>query len=187
MIANITGSSESFEETHNTLKYANRAKNIKTSAVRNVHSVEYQVAQYTEIIARLQNEVQDLKGQLLVQAGRTPKTPQKTTPSQRMIQAQSSPHGLPTVNERTSSVNHHDPAFTKYKEQIEAHFNQETRSKKRIHELEQKQETAKLSVINKNNEIKALAGVEEKKSELRSETPSLVDGLPKEQSQPSAS
>lgn len=53
MIANITGSSESFEETHNTLKYANRAKNIKTSAVRNVHSVEYQVAQYTEIIARL--------------------------------------------------------------------------------------------------------------------------------------
>ena len=84
-------------------------------------------------------------------------------------------------------MNHHDPAFTKYKEQIEAHFNQETRSKKRIHELEQKQETAKLSVINKNNEIKALAGVEEKKSELRSETPSLVDGLPKEQSQPSAS
>lgn len=30
------------------------------------------------------------------------------------------------------------------------------RSKKRIHELEQKQETAKLSIINKNNEIKAL-------------------------------
>ena len=31
MIANIAGGSESFEETHNTLKYANRAKNIKTN------------------------------------------------------------------------------------------------------------------------------------------------------------
>ena len=44
MIANIAGGSESFEETHNTLKYANRAKNIKTSVQKNVHSVEYQVA-----------------------------------------------------------------------------------------------------------------------------------------------
>ena len=44
MIANIAGSSDSFEETHNTLKYANRAKNIKTNVQRNVHSVEYQVS-----------------------------------------------------------------------------------------------------------------------------------------------
>lgn len=31
MIANISGAHSSFEETHNTLKYANRAKNIKTN------------------------------------------------------------------------------------------------------------------------------------------------------------
>jgi kinesin family protein 18/19 len=31
MIANVGGGSSSFEETHNTLKYANRAKNIKTN------------------------------------------------------------------------------------------------------------------------------------------------------------
>ena len=104
-----------------------------------------------------------------------------------MMQVQSSPHGLPTVGDRTSTVNHHDPAFTKYNEQIEAHFNQETRSKKRIHELEQKQETAKLSVINKNNEIKALIAGEERKSELRAESPVPTDGQPTEQVKPSAS
>ena len=31
MIANIAGANSFFEETHNTLKYANRAKNIKTN------------------------------------------------------------------------------------------------------------------------------------------------------------
>ena len=31
MIANIAPSSTNYEDTHNTLKYANRAKNIKTN------------------------------------------------------------------------------------------------------------------------------------------------------------
>lgn len=31
-----------------------------------------------------------------------------------------------------------DPKFEKFKQEIEEHFTQETRSKKRIHELEQK-------------------------------------------------
>ena len=44
MIANISPSMKQFEDTHNTLKYANRAKNIKTSAQRNVLSVDYHVS-----------------------------------------------------------------------------------------------------------------------------------------------
>lgn len=55
-----------------------------------------------------------------------------------MIQAQQSPLGLPAVAETSTTITNHDPNFKKYKEQIELHFNQETRSKKRIHELEQK-------------------------------------------------
>jgi kinesin family protein 18/19 len=47
MIANIGPSHSCFEDTHNTLKYANRAKNIKTSVTRNVLSVEYHVSKYT--------------------------------------------------------------------------------------------------------------------------------------------
>lgn len=46
MIANIGGGHSSFEETHNTLKYANRAKNIKTSVTKNTSNVEYHVSQY---------------------------------------------------------------------------------------------------------------------------------------------
>lgn len=41
MIANIAGAHHSFEETHNTLKYANRAKNIKTSVHRNATNVQF--------------------------------------------------------------------------------------------------------------------------------------------------
>lgn len=47
MIANISPSNDSFEDTHNTLKYANRAKNIKTNVTRNVLNVEYHVSKYT--------------------------------------------------------------------------------------------------------------------------------------------
>jgi kinesin family protein 18/19 len=49
------------EETLNTLKYANRAKNIKTSVHRNVQDVNYHVAQYMAIIAELRSEISDLK------------------------------------------------------------------------------------------------------------------------------
>ena len=44
MIANIAPSSSNYEDTHNTLKYANRAKNIKTNVQRNVLNVEYHVS-----------------------------------------------------------------------------------------------------------------------------------------------
>lgn len=49
------------EETLNTLKYANRAKNIKTTQTRNTTDVNYHVAQYLAIIAELRNEVSELK------------------------------------------------------------------------------------------------------------------------------
>ena len=64
MIANIAPSHESYEDSHNTLKYANRAKNIKTTVVKNIHNVEYHVSKYTQIIASLKNEIHDLRSQL---------------------------------------------------------------------------------------------------------------------------
>jgi kinesin family protein 18/19 len=62
MIANIGPTNGCFEDTHNTLKYANRAKNIKTVVQRNVVNVEYHVSKYTQIIASLKVEITDLKG-----------------------------------------------------------------------------------------------------------------------------
>jgi len=50
MITNVSPSSLHYEETHNTLKYANRAKNIKTKIEQNLIHVESHIAQYPKII-----------------------------------------------------------------------------------------------------------------------------------------
>ena len=64
MIANISSAESSFEETLNTLKYANRAKNIKTNVQRNVLNVNYHISEYVELITNLRNEIQVLKSQI---------------------------------------------------------------------------------------------------------------------------
>jgi len=75
MIAAISPSATTYEDTHNTLKYANRAKNIKTKVtlfwclliskvVRNVVNVKYHISKYTDIIRELRNEVAELKSKL---------------------------------------------------------------------------------------------------------------------------
>jgi len=64
MIANVSPCHINYEDTHNTLKYANRAKNIKTKAVKNVAMVNYHVSKYTEIIKDLRTEIVDLKAKL---------------------------------------------------------------------------------------------------------------------------
>ncbi|CAG9319248.1 unnamed protein product [Blepharisma stoltei] len=64
MIACISPYSGSFFDTSNTLKYANRAKNIKTNLHRNVVNVSYHIAKYTAIIAQLRQEVSELRKQL---------------------------------------------------------------------------------------------------------------------------
>ncbi|KAJ2004183.1 tubulin-dependent ATPase kip3 [Coemansia thaxteri] len=64
MITCVSPASTYFEETHNTLKYANRAKNIKTTVNKNTKSTQVHLAQYqgkikeqSEEIARLQREI----------------------------------------------------------------------------------------------------------------------------------
>ncbi|KAF0740859.1 hypothetical protein Ae201684_003749 [Aphanomyces euteiches] len=65
MIANISMSVASFEETVNTLKYANRAKNIKTTVTRNVLNVNHHISEYVALIANLRQEITNLKAQLM--------------------------------------------------------------------------------------------------------------------------
>lgn len=68
MIANVGPCHVNYEDTHNTLKYANRAKNIKTKIVRNVLSVAHHISKYTHIIQELRSEVSALKTRLADQA-----------------------------------------------------------------------------------------------------------------------
>ncbi|KAF8073085.1 KIN8B [Scenedesmus sp. PABB004] len=60
MVATISAAADHV----NTLKYADRAKEIKTHLVQNVGSVERHMADYQTIIDTLQNEVQSLKARL---------------------------------------------------------------------------------------------------------------------------
>jgi len=64
MIANISPAASTFEDTYNTLKYANRAKKIKTNLTRNVLNVQYHISKYTDIISSLKSEINELKLQL---------------------------------------------------------------------------------------------------------------------------
>ena len=64
MIANISPANNSYDETSNTLKYASRAKNIKTDVKRNVLSVSLNASKYQSIISNLKKQVSDLKDEL---------------------------------------------------------------------------------------------------------------------------
>ncbi|XP_018569213.1 kinesin-like protein KIF18A isoform X2 [Anoplophora glabripennis] len=64
MIANVSPSSLSFEDTYNTLKYATRAKKIKANIKRNVVNVELHVGHYVKMVEDLQKENSSLKIQL---------------------------------------------------------------------------------------------------------------------------
>jgi len=63
MIAHISPASVHFEESRNTLNYADRAKYIKTKIRRNVIDVSYHIAQYQQIIQDLRTQVQVLQNQ----------------------------------------------------------------------------------------------------------------------------
>ncbi|KAI5780021.1 P-loop containing nucleoside triphosphate hydrolase protein [Geopyxis carbonaria] len=66
MIVCVSPSSQHYDETHNTLKYANRAKNIKTKVSRNMINVNRHVSQYVKAIYDLRQEVATLKHRLSV-------------------------------------------------------------------------------------------------------------------------
>jgi kinesin family protein 18/19 len=61
MIACISPSVFSYEETVNTLKYATRARKIKRKTTRNVKEVEVHVSEYKDLIQNLRSEIQMLR------------------------------------------------------------------------------------------------------------------------------
>lgn len=61
MIANVSPSSKSYDDTHNTLKYANRAKEIKSTLKSNVVSLDSHIGQYAVICEKQRKEIQELK------------------------------------------------------------------------------------------------------------------------------
>ena len=68
MVANIGPADYNYDETMSTLRYANRAKNIKTRITRNVVNVKFHLAEYNRIIAEQRKEIEMLKQKLADQA-----------------------------------------------------------------------------------------------------------------------
>ncbi|AAS53120.1 AER441Cp [Eremothecium gossypii ATCC 10895] len=61
MIVCVSPSSAHYDETLNTLKYANRAKDIKTKVIRNQHSLDRHVGSYLKMITAQKQEIEELR------------------------------------------------------------------------------------------------------------------------------
>lgn len=105
MIANISQACASFEETLNTLKYANRAKNIKTNVTRNVLNVDHHITEYVSVISNLKSEITTLKNQLQQQHLEAPEKPKATAWVQENVNVTDS-----TGYNHPSDNNHDDSA-----------------------------------------------------------------------------
>ena len=69
MIATVSCSSDQYHHTTNTLKYADRAKEIKTHVQTNIGTVESHISDYQRMIDNLQKEVYQLKTELKSKEG----------------------------------------------------------------------------------------------------------------------
>ena len=132
MIACIAPSASNYEDTHNTLKYANRAKNIKTNVQRNVLNVEYHISQYTDLIGQLRGEIATLKGQL----GGSP-TVHRTLDQ--------------PISSHAAEVRLEDIA--NYRDSLKRHFKEEIRYKTAIASHDREIENLNWSLLNKRAEL----------------------------------
>ena len=61
MIAAVSPAWLNSDDTHNTLNYANRAKNIRCDVTRNVVNVDSHISEYAQIVKALKEENESLK------------------------------------------------------------------------------------------------------------------------------
>eukprot|EP01022_Parablepharisma_sp_SALTPOND_P024419 TRINITY_DN53_c0_g1_i2.p2 TRINITY_DN53_c0_g1~~TRINITY_DN53_c0_g1_i2.p2 ORF type:complete len:1067 (-),score=116.09 TRINITY_DN53_c0_g1_i2:2428-5628(-) len=105
MIACVSPAGACYEETVNTLKYAERAKKIQKKVYRNVREIDFDVAKYKEIIESLKSEISTLKEQLQNQQGKEEVCPFDALQSKGSLVRYGSKHG--TINlpgEKASTV-----------------------------------------------------------------------------------
>ncbi|XP_036923246.1 kinesin-like protein KIF18B isoform X1 [Sturnira hondurensis] len=98
MIAAVSPSGLTYEDTYNTLKYADRAKEIKLSLKSNVVSLDCHISQYATICQQLQAEVATLREKLRVYEAGAQDLPQPPTsgPPQQLLSSSSPPSLLPS-------------------------------------------------------------------------------------------
>jgi kinesin family protein 18/19 len=126
MIANISPSLLSIEETLNTLKYANRAKNIKIKLKKNIIEFDIHISKYDEVVNALKNEIDDLKMKL----------------------QKKSEHGNNSANNTNydNNTSAEIEGIEKIQKNVTQHFNEEIKLRKEVIETEKKIENNKNEV-----------------------------------------
>ena len=89
------------------MKYANRAKNIKTRVKKNVTNAQFYISEYNQIINKLKQEITNLRGRL------------------KSSVEDSDPNSLPTMEN-----------IEKFTIDIHDHFKAEAEKRKQIQEIE---------------------------------------------------
>ncbi|XP_065118911.2 kinesin-like protein KIF19 [Paramisgurnus dabryanus] len=123
MIAHISPASLAFEDSRNTLTYADRAKSIRTRVKRNLLNVSYHIAQYTSIISDLRSEIQRLKKKIADQSS-SKQNPDRT--DIRHVQAEVQAHSSPKSRAEMDQL----------REQLIDAFRQQMDIRKRLMELD---------------------------------------------------
>ncbi|CAG9314949.1 unnamed protein product [Blepharisma stoltei] len=131
MIACISPSIIQFEETMNTLKYAERARNIKNDAVRNIKEVEAHVSEYKEIIQSLRQEIEFLKVQLNRQEESSPKQSFQTEQT-----SAKSPIKRVRTQAENSNLNLDDSEFDVFSKRLLDNFEEHWEIKNSIKEID---------------------------------------------------
>lgn len=149
MIANVSPYSATFEDTYNTLKYANRAKNIKTHLQRNVLSVQYHISNYNNIIHNLKTEITELKSQLSKASQLQSLNNDKHYLNPQIMQNYENNKDKESnysTNTKASQISQSN--YGKIIDELKSHFEEEIAVKQKI--LEQEQEINNLTEILKN-------------------------------------
>ncbi len=132
MIANISPSILNIDETINTLKYANRAKNIKIMIKKNVlESEDYHISKYDDVVTALRSEIEELKLQL-----------SKKNNDQFTTKEQNEPADQELL-EKTEKI----------QKDITNHFQEEIKIRKEIIEIERKIENNKVEAAEKEYDM----------------------------------
>ena len=125
MIATVSPAPGCTEDTHNTLKYAHRAKAIQVQATSKTVNVEYHVSRYQAIIASLQSEVAHWKAKASGEG--IPRSPAGMLPSLRGSFA------LPAAGEN-EGMGLSDEGAQLFAA-IDALFSRRTSDRRQLHEL----------------------------------------------------
>eukprot|EP00818_Percolomonas_sp_WS_P000313 CAMPEP_0117437702 /NCGR_PEP_ID=MMETSP0759-20121206/1667_1 /TAXON_ID=63605 /ORGANISM="Percolomonas cosmopolitus, Strain WS" /LENGTH=1033 /DNA_ID=CAMNT_0005229357 /DNA_START=373 /DNA_END=3470 /DNA_ORIENTATION=- len=119
-----------YEDTINTLKYANRAKNIKMTVTRNVTNVNHHIVHYTNIIGELRSEISNLKQKLV--ATNKQLSFQKRQASQANLTALMNKQQSGGAGSATES----DSEFDKLTQELVVNFEEMMQARKSVAELE---------------------------------------------------